>query len=185
MYCNFPSTGIFSNGVLLLFVLVLVLEVLLEVRVLATELSGDGVGMFCLGRVVLALCRVTGFRSCVPSRCMACWLVGGGNGVGFCYHASHLDSKYKSDRMRGARLRFMCLYIQNLNSNFSNTQILLSTCMNVACPLAAFGASMRPCRYVAYKCAATMRNCLYCVYIVSLHIESTDSIIKSKIMIMV
>ena len=35
------STGIFSNGVLLLFVLVLVLEVLLEVRVLATELSGD------------------------------------------------------------------------------------------------------------------------------------------------
>ena len=54
--------------------LVLVLEVLLEVRVLATELSGDRVGMFCLGRVVLALCRVTGLWSCVASRCMACWL---------------------------------------------------------------------------------------------------------------
>ena len=48
IHCNFPSTGIFSNGVLLLFMLVLVLEVLLEVRALATELSGDRVACSAL-----------------------------------------------------------------------------------------------------------------------------------------
>ena len=60
--------------VLLLLVLVLVLSVLLEVRALEIELNGVRVGMFCLGRVVLALCRVTGLWSCVARRFIPCWL---------------------------------------------------------------------------------------------------------------
>ena len=53
---------------------------------------------------------------------------------------SHLRLSTKSDRIRGARLRFTCLYSPNLNSIliFVTLSILPST--YVACPLATLAA---------------------------------------------
>lgn len=59
IHCILPSTGIFSNGWVLLLVVVL------EVRDTDAALSGVRVGMLGLEGVVVVLCRVTGLWRCV------------------------------------------------------------------------------------------------------------------------
>ena len=59
IHCILPSTGIFSNGWVLLLVVVL------GVRDTDAALNGVRVGMLGLEGVVVVLCRVTGLWRCV------------------------------------------------------------------------------------------------------------------------